>query len=59
MYLLTNRFPFGKFHFDAVYQAIFQGPWGVCLSAGFEEGKGGRLGSCVMGGHYPVRVVEQ
>lgn len=32
----------------------------VCLS-GFDEGatKKGRLGSCVMGGHYPVRFVEQ
>lgn len=24
-YVLTNRSPFGKFNFDAVYQAIFQG----------------------------------
>jgi hypothetical protein len=32
----------------------------VCLS-GFDGGdpKKVRLGSCVMGGHYPVRVVEQ
>lgn len=55
MYLLTAP----RFASSTLTQSIRQSSK-VCLS-GFDGGapKKIRLGSCVMGGHYPVRVVEQ
>lgn len=66
-YILTEWLPFGKFHFDAVYQAIFQGPcnrrskekeYALNRPSGFEEApKKVRLESRVMG-DYLVRFGE-